>query len=454
MQQWRPCACGAVLAGGRRAPEPPPWGPAEPHWGGGDSGSGEQRVPLGGLYATASWDTSALWCAFMFASKRCKLVKRLWEESRNLVVSYYTSSQPPLCAAAVASPAVSYEAFCSVEDRKAVESMLKHLGVPQLQTMLQAVQTKGRDGCECLLLPHDDVKLPREVVAPHVLCCRLWRWPQLRHQYELRRLPWCAAASPPEVCCNPYHWSIVQKPESPPPPYSLQTLEETYTPLESSPPPPYSLQPMGDAYSSFGYLATCSCTSVGESNEDVEPWCRIAYWELNERVGDLYPVRRPLLHITFDEHPPSSSAGGEELRLHTLAARSSSSGASKESVARTRAKIGQGLSLQRDQDGVWVYNHSEHAVFVASPTLDMPTVRNLTVFKVLPGYSKRVYDWERARFYSSYTPPPTSCDGPHAPNVARISFVKGWGPKYARQIVTALPCSLELFFPKTWPPPR
>lgn len=224
VQQWRPCACGAVLAGGRRAPEPPPWGPAGPHWGGGDSGSGEQRVPLGGLYATASWDTSALWCAFMFASKRCKLVKRLWEESAKLVVSYYASSQPPLCAAAVASPTVSYEAFCSLEDRKAVESMLKHLCVSQLQTMLQAVQTKGRDGCECLLLPHHDVKLPHEVVAPHVLCCRLWRWPQLRHHYELRRLPWCAAASPPVVCCNPYHWSIVQKPGKmsisllPPPP--------------------------------------------------------------------------------------------------------------------------------------------------------------------------------------------------------------------------------------------
>ncbi|KAH7951551.1 hypothetical protein HPB52_010298 [Rhipicephalus sanguineus] len=218
VQQWRPCACGAVLAGGRRAPEPPPWGPAGPHWGGGDS-SGEQRVPLGGLYATASWDVSALWCAFMFASKRCKLVKRLWEESRNLVVSYYASSQPPpLCAAA--SPAVNYEAFCSLEDRKAVESMLKLLEPPQLQTMLQAVQTKGREGCECLLLPHDDVKLPREVVAPHVLCCRLWRWPQLRHQYELKRLPWCAAASPPEVCCNPYHWSMVQKPGMPPLPIS------------------------------------------------------------------------------------------------------------------------------------------------------------------------------------------------------------------------------------------
>ncbi|KAH6930181.1 hypothetical protein HPB50_011665 [Hyalomma asiaticum] len=96
----------------------------------------------------------------------------------------------------------------------------------------------------------------------------------------------------------------------------------------------------------------------------------------------LLRMRRPLLHITFDEHTPSS-AGREELQLHTLAARSSSSGASKESVARTRTKIGQGLSLQRGKDGVRVYNHSEHAVFVASPTLDMPTVRNPQL-KVLP----------------------------------------------------------------------
>ncbi|KAL3201921.1 hypothetical protein MRX96_012192 [Rhipicephalus microplus] len=382
----------------------------------------------------------------MFASKRCKLVKRLWEESRNLVVSYYAPSQPPLYAAA--PPAFNYEAFCSVEDRKAVESMLKLLEVPQLQKMLQAVQTKGREGCECLLLPCDDVKMPREVVAPHVLCCRLWRFPQLRHQYELRRLPWCAAASPPEVCCNPYHWSMVQKPESPPPPYSLQTQDESYPPIESSPPPPYSLEPMGNAYSSFGYSATLDCTSgtaVEASGED-EPWCRIAYWELSNRVGDLYPVRRPCLHITFDESPTSLSSSNEEaLRLHSLAACSSSSGANKEAVARTRSKIGQGLTLSYDREGVWLYNRSEHAVFVASPTLDMPQVRNLTVFKVLPGFSKLVFNWQQARIHSSY--PSVPWDGPHASNVARISFVKGWGPKYARQIVTALPVLPRTLFP-------
>ncbi|KAK8786654.1 hypothetical protein V5799_023564, partial [Amblyomma americanum] len=148
----------------------------------------------------------------MFTSKRCKLVKRLWDESDKLVRSY-ASSQPPQWAAA-ASPAIGadYEALCPLEDRKAVEAVLKKLCDSQLQTMLQAVQSKGREGCECLPLPLDDVKLPREVVAPHVLCCRLWRWPQLRHQYELKRLPWCVAASPLQVCCNPYHWSIVQKP--------------------------------------------------------------------------------------------------------------------------------------------------------------------------------------------------------------------------------------------------
>ncbi|KAH8024129.1 hypothetical protein HPB51_021750 [Rhipicephalus microplus] len=54
------------------------------------------------------------------------------------------------------------------------------------------------------------------------------------------------------------------KPESPPPPYSLQTQDESYPPIESSPPPPYSLEPMGNAYSSF------EDRSQPESRGDVE----------------------------------------------------------------------------------------------------------------------------------------------------------------------------------------
>lgn len=186
-----------------------------------------------------------------------------------------------------------------------------------------------------------------------------------------------------------------------------------------------------------------------EPEASAEPWCIIAYWELNERVGPLYRVQRPWLHVTFDERP-SVSAGEEQqaLSLHELAAKSACRDAV---VLRTRAHIGQGVTLLQERDGVWAYNRSEKALFVASPTLDGPSVRNLTVFKVPPGYSLRVFDWERARLYRSY--PPASCDGPsYPPYFARISFVKGWGPKYARQVVTSLPCSLELIFRA--PPPR
>lgn len=163
-------------------------------------------------------------------------------------------------------------------------------------------------------------------------------------------------------------------------------------------------------------------------------------------MGPLYHVQRPWLHVTFDERP-SGSAGEEQqaLSLHELAAKSACRDAT---VLRTRAHIGLGVTLLQERDGVWAYNRSEKALFVASPTLDVPSVRNLTVFKVPPGYSLRVFDWERARLY-----PPASYGEPsYPPYAARISFVKGWGPKYARQIVTSLPCSLELFFRA--PPPR
>lgn len=43
---------------------------------------------------------------------------------------------------------------------------------------------------------------------PHLLCCQIWRWPDLEHSSELKRLPMCHSAKDPVyICCNPYHWS-------------------------------------------------------------------------------------------------------------------------------------------------------------------------------------------------------------------------------------------------------
>lgn len=50
-------------------------------------------------------------------------------------------------------------------------------------------------------------------IDPHLLCCQIWRWPDLAHSSELKRLPVCHSAKDPVyICCNPYHWSRLCKP--------------------------------------------------------------------------------------------------------------------------------------------------------------------------------------------------------------------------------------------------
>lgn len=49
---------------------------------------------------------------------------------------------------------------------------------------------------------------------PHVIYCRLWRWPDLQSQNELRALENCEYAyhlKKDEVCINPYHYMKVEQ---------------------------------------------------------------------------------------------------------------------------------------------------------------------------------------------------------------------------------------------------
>lgn len=110
-----------------------------------------------------------------------------------------------------------------------------------------------------------------------------------------------------------------------------------------------------------------------------------------------------------------------------------------------------GVMLSQEADGVWAYNRSESPIFVNSPTLDDPESRTLLVYRVPPGFCLNIFDRTKILQlpYGSGTVRTTNqatgfASGPVDINSVRISFAKGWGPKYSRQEVTSCPCWLEV----------
>ena len=57
---------------------------------------------------------------------------------------------------------------------------------------------------------------------PHVIYCRVWRWPDLQSHHELKPEPFCRHAfqqsntKQKEVCINPHHYVRVDSPVLPP----------------------------------------------------------------------------------------------------------------------------------------------------------------------------------------------------------------------------------------------
>lgn len=128
----------------------------------------------------------------MFRSKRTAHVKRLW---KNRILQNETSSPDEN------NPE-------ELEKKSVTQSMLKRLKEKQLEMMIQSVESKGEEITGCVLLPKGDFRLGRRVVAPHILCLQMWRWPNISSESELKKMPFCETIDDPAyVCCNPFHWS-------------------------------------------------------------------------------------------------------------------------------------------------------------------------------------------------------------------------------------------------------
>ncbi|XP_019502905.1 PREDICTED: mothers against decapentaplegic homolog 6 isoform X1 [Hipposideros armiger] len=314
-------------------------------------------------------------------------------------------------------------------------SLLKRLKERSLDTLLEAVESRGGVPGGCVLVPRADLRLGGQPAPPQLLLGRLFRWPDLQHAVELKPLCGChsfaAAADGPTVCCNPYHFSRLCGPESPPPPYSRLSPRDEYKPLDLS---DSTLSYTETEATNSLITAPGDFSDASMSPDATKPshWCSVAYWEHRTRVGRLYAVYDQAVSIFYDLPQGSGFCLGQ-LNLEQRS----------ESVRRTRSKIGFGILLSKEPDGVWAYNRGEHPIFVNSPTLDAPGGRTLVVRKVPPGYSIKVFDFERSGLLQ-HGPEADAADGPYDPNSVRISFAKGWGPCYSRQFITSCPCWLEI----------
>lgn len=85
-----------------------------------------------------------------------------------------------------------------------------------MEALLQAVESRGGARSPCLLLPPGkmDAKAGQpcdSLPPPLLLLYRVFRWPDLRHPAELKRLPGCESYGGRDnaelVCCNPHHMS-------------------------------------------------------------------------------------------------------------------------------------------------------------------------------------------------------------------------------------------------------
>ncbi|CAH8455610.1 unnamed protein product [Schistosoma haematobium] len=227
-----------------------------------------------------------------------------------------------------------------------------------------------------------------------------------------------------------------------------------------------------------------------------EYWCNIAYFELDQQVGELFKVPSQYSRVTVDGYTDPSSPNrfclGQLSNVHR-----------SEQSEKSRLYIGKGVELDNVGEGdVWIRCLSEFSVFVQSYYLDREAGRapGDAVHKIYPGAYIKVFDIRQCheemkslaqsshaaavRQAAAVVGSPTTSDllsqipgalplgsNQSAPGslpgtlgtgasimatagvgvddlrrlcMLRLSFVKGWGPDYPRRSIKETPCWIEI----------
>ncbi|CAN7984422.1 unnamed protein product [Ixodes hexagonus] len=207
-----------------------------------------------------------------------------------------------------------------------------------------------------------------------------------------------------------------------------------------------------------------------------EYWCSIAYFELDQQVGETFKVQSSSSGVIIDGYV--DPAAGDRFCLGAL-----SNVHRTEKSEKARLHIGKGVQLDlRGEGDVWLRCLSDHSVFVQSYYLDREAGRapGDAVHKIYPSAYIKVFDLRQchgqmqqqaqtaqaaaaaqAAAVAGHIPGPASVGG-IAPAISlsaaagigvddlrrlcilRLSFVKGWGPDYPRQSIKETPCWIEV----------
>ncbi|XP_052742856.1 mothers against decapentaplegic homolog 3 isoform X3 [Bicyclus anynana] len=388
----------------------------------------------------------------------------------------------------------------SAEDKwseKAVKSLVKKLRKSGAIEELEKALSNQTSHTKCVTIPR--VKPNDNVIngqyrkgLPHVVYCRLWRWPQLQSQHELKPVDHCEYAyqlKKDEVCINPYHYNKIDSPALPP------ILVPRCADGELRAPPPYDYQPHHDHDSIYGgsvmqsvvgvvgavgghsalYLEATlaqqvpgnttvqlSASSVetpppGYMSEDGDPMDHndnMNLTRLTPSPGNIATEAAPVLYHepafwcsisyyelntrvgeTFHASQPSITVDGftdpsnsERFCLGLL-----SNVNRNEVVEQTRRHIGKGVRLYYIGGEVFAECLSDSAIFVQSPNCNQRYGWHpATVCKIPPGCNLKIFNNQEfaALLSQSVSQGFEAVFQLTRMCTIRMSFVKGWGAEY------------------------
>lgn len=102
---------------------------------------------------------------------------------------------------------------------KAVDALVKKLKKKKgaMEELERALSCPGQPS-SCVTIPRSldgRLQVSHRKGLPHVIYCRVWRWPDLQSHHELKALECCEfpfGSKQKDVCINPYHYKRVDSP--------------------------------------------------------------------------------------------------------------------------------------------------------------------------------------------------------------------------------------------------